>query len=404
MKILQINSVCGIGSTGRIATDIHQMLKKQGHESYIAYGRGEPRNCDNAIRIGYRIDVYSHVALTRVFDRHGFGSKKATEDFIQKVKEIDPDIIHLHNIHGYYINIEVLFEYLKTSNKPVIWTLHDCWAFTGHCVHFDYIGCDRWKTGCFNCPQKLEYPKSIFFDNSYVNYQKKREMFTSLSNLSIVSPSKWLSKQISQSFLKKNRVIVLNNGVDLNVFRPTNSSFRDKYNITDKFIILGVSNFWTKKKGLDYFIQLSKVLEKEEVIVLVGVSESQLSSLPMNIIAIQKTDNQIELAKIYTSADVFVNPTLEEVFGMTNIESLACGTPVISFDTGGCSECFTKETGIVLNDKTTEAIRFGISSLKNGEKSILSYHCEKRVQEFFNINDKYIDYINLYKALGLSQI
>src|SRR5690554_6445846 len=143
MKVLQVNSVCGIGSTGRIATDINNILIEQGHESYIAYGRDLPKNCENAIRIGTKIDNYTHVAKTRLLDKHGFGSIKATKEFINKVIDINPDIIHLHNIHGYYINIEILFDYLKEANKPVVWTLHDCWSFTGHCSNFDYVGCDK---------------------------------------------------------------------------------------------------------------------------------------------------------------------------------------------------------------------------------------------------------------------
>ncbi|MBG0764208.1 MAG: glycosyltransferase [Tissierellales bacterium] len=193
MKVLQINSVCGIGSTGRIATDIHNILIDQGHESYIAYGRDLPKNCDNAIRIGTKIDNYTHVLKTRLLDKHGFGSKQATIEFIDKVKKLNPDIIHLHNIHGYYINIEILFDYIKEAKKPVVWTLHDCWSFTGHCSHFDYIGCEKWKTGCFDCPQKHEYPKSLFFDNSNWNYSKKREIFSGIDEMAIVTPSNWLA-------------------------------------------------------------------------------------------------------------------------------------------------------------------------------------------------------------------
>ena len=235
MKILQINSVCGIGSTGRIATDIHNILIEQGHESYIAYGRDLPKNCDNAIRIGTKIDNYTHVAKTRLLDKHGFGSKQATIEFIESVKELNPDIIHLHNIHGYYINIEILFNYLKEANKPVVWTLHDCWSFTGHCSHFDYIGCNKWRTGCFDCPQKQEYPKSILVDNSKWNYNKKKAIFNGLKKLTIVTPSNWLAELVGDSFLKKYEIITINNGIDTAIFKLRKSGFRYKYNLENKF-------------------------------------------------------------------------------------------------------------------------------------------------------------------------
>ena len=229
MKVLQINSVCGIGSTGRIATDINNILIEQGHESYIAYGRDLPRNCGTSIRIGTKCDNYTHGVLTRVFDKHGFGSRKATQDFIKEVKKLDPDIIHLHNIHGYYINIEILFDYLKEAYKPVIWTLHDCWAFTGHCSYFDYIGCTRWETQCYSCPGKRSYPASAFLDNSKMNYSRKKAIFTGIKNLTIVTPSKWLAGLVKQSYLKKYPVKVINNGIDLEVFRPIKNDLRENY-------------------------------------------------------------------------------------------------------------------------------------------------------------------------------
>ena len=335
MKVLQINSVCGVGSTGRIATDIHSMLTNQGHKSYIAFGRNLPENCNNTIRIGTKYDNYSHIALTRVSDKHGFGSKKATNEFIKEVEKLDPDIIHLHNIHGYYINIEILFEYLKKADKPVIWTLHDCWSFTGHCSHFDYVGCDKWKTGCFNCPEKKSYPASIVFDNSKSNYLMKKELFAGVKNMTIVTPSKWLAELVQKSFLGEYPIKVINNGIDLDVFKPTKSNFRKEHNLENKFIILGVASGWSQRKGFHHFIELSKKIKKDEKIIIVGLTEKQKKSLPHNIIGITRTNNIKELAEIYSVADIYVNLTLEDNFPTTNLEALACGTPVITFDTGG---------------------------------------------------------------------
>lgn len=397
MKVLQINSVCGIGSTGRIATDIHNILIKQGHESYIAYGRDLPKNCENAIRIGTKIDNYTHVAKTRLFDKHGFGSKRATEEFIKEIKKIDPDIIHLHNIHGYYINIEVLFNYLKEANKPVVWTLHDCWAFTGHCAHFDYIGCDKWKSGCSSCPAKREYPSSLLLDSSKINYISKKDIFSGVDNLTIVTPSQWLANLVKESFLQDYPIKVINNGIDLSVFKPTVGNFRDQHNLSDKYIILGVANIWEKRKGLDYFHKMEKSLRDDEVIVLVGLSKKQLEELPEKMVGISRTNNVDELVDIYSSADIFVNPTLEEVMGLTNVEALACGTPVITFDSGGSPECVDDTTGFVVGkgqiDKAIEIIR----GLRDTNKRFDSSVCRNRAKHKYDKNTQNNMYVNIYR-------
>jgi len=399
VKVLQINSVCGIGSTGRIVTDLHNILSKSGHESYIAYGRDVPINCDKPIRIGSKYDNYSHVAITRILDLHGFGSKKATLDFIEKIEHIDPDIIHLHNIHGYYINIKILFEYLKKANKPVVWTLHDCWAITGHCSHFDYIGCDKWKTGCRECLQKREYPRSDFRDNSEDNYINKKTLFTGLRNLTIVTPSHWLANLVKESFLKEYPVVVIKNGIDLETFKPIESDFRIKHGLKNKFVILGVASSWNMKKGLDYFIELSNKLTHDERIVLVGLSEKIQKRLPAKIIGLTKTNDINELAKIYSTADVFVNPTLEEVMGLTNVEALACGTPVITFETGGCVECVDESCGIVVEKGDLNNLINGIRVIKMKNKIVYSESCINRAHLLFNKEERYSEYIELYRKM-----
>ncbi len=388
MKILQINSVCGVGSTGRIATDLYKVLEEQGHECKIAYGRETAPKGIDSIKIGSNLDNYMHVLKTRVFDKHGFGSIKATKKFIEEVKEYDPDVIHLHNIHGYYINIEILFNYLKEANKPVIWTLHDCWAFTGHCAYFDYVECSKWKDGCNKCSQKEGYPTSKVFDNSKLNYEKKRELFTSVKNMTIVTPSKWLANLVKESFLGKYPVEVINNGIDLDIFKPTESDFRERYGLEDKFIVLGVASVWEKRKGLKYFIELSKMLSDDYKIVIVGVNENQKEELPKNILAITRTNNIKELAEIYTSADVFVNPTLEEVLGLTNLEALACGTPVITFNTGGSVECIDKLSGFIVEKKDLLKIKEIIKLLFKNNQYIKETNCINRVRS------KYVDLYN----------
>ena len=393
MKVLQINSVCGIGSTGRIATDIHNKLIEQGHESYIAYGRDLPKNCNNAIRIGSKTDNYSHVAKTRIFDMHGFGSKKATIEFIEKVKELDPDLIHLHNIHGYYINIEILFNYLKEANKPVIWTLHDCWSFTGHCAYFDYVGCDKWKNECHSCPERKSYPVSLVLDNSQDNYLRKKEIFNGVKNLTIVAPSRWLAGLVKESFLKQYPVEVINNGIDLSVFKPTKNNFRDKYNIKDKYVILGVASIWDRRKGLKYFHELAENLHDDEIIVLVGLSEKQLKHLPDRIIGITRTNNVNELVDIYSSADVFVNPTLEDNFPTTNLEALACGTPVITFNTGGSIESVFDKCGCISKEKSVKSLIESMAKIRSGnfDKKKCIYH-----STLYNKSIKFDEYLRCY--------
>lgn len=400
MKVLQINSVCGIGSTGRIATDIHNILIENGHKSYIAYGRDLPKNCDNAIKIGNKVDNYAHVAKTRLLDMHGFGSKQTTIEFINKVKELDPDIIHLHNIHGYYMNVEILFDYLKESNKPVVWTLHDCWSFTGHCAYFDYVGCDKWKTGCYNCPEKKAYPSSLIFDNSKNNYLNKKEIFTGVKNLTIVTPSQWLANLVQESFLNEYPVNVINNGIDLNIFRPKASDFRKNFNLNGKLIILGVASVWNRRKGLKYFVELADKVSEDEVIVLVGLTDKQMNQIPENIIGITRTNNVDELVDIYSSADIFVNPTLEDNFPTTNLEALACGTPVITFDTGGSGESISNNCGYVLDENSISQIYEKIQDNKRKGKSKLENSLRQHAENFYDKNVKYGEYIDLYKLLN----
>ena len=336
-----INSVCGIGSTGRICTDLAETLSQNGHEVKIAYGRGDvPDNFKHyAIKIGNDFDVKLHVLYSRIFDNTGFGSYKATKKFLEWVKEYNPDVIHLHNIHGYYINIELLFDYLAKAKKRVIWTLHDCWAFTGHCPHFSFVKCDKWKYGCSNCPQKRGYPSSYVFDSSCLNWKRKKKIFTSVSNMTLITPSEWLAKLVRKSFLGKYPIKVINNGIDTDVFKPTLGNFRQNHNLMNKKILLGVSNQWTERKGLNDFIKLSSMISDDYRIVLVGLSDKQISSLPNNkIIGIRRTQSTKELAEIYTMADVFLNLSYEESFGLTTIEAISCGTAVIVYDTTALSE------------------------------------------------------------------
>lgn len=334
-----VNSVCGIRSTGRICTDLATELEAQGNEVKIAYGRENvPEQFQKyAIRIGTDMDIKLHGVKARLFDDAGFGSKVATAKFIKWVKEYDPDVIHLHNIHGYYINIEILFKYLKKCGKPVIWTLHDCWSFTGHCAYFDYVSCQFWIDGCRLCPQKKEYPKS-YFDGSKKNWKKKRQILTGVPNLTIITPSEWLSRLVKSSYLKEYKVETINNGIDINVFKEIPSKLKEQYGLSDKKIILGVASVWDKRKGLDYIKKVAVGLDDKYQVVVIGLTQAQSIELPKNVITISRTDSAKELAAWYSAADVFINPTMEDNYPTTNLEAIACGTPVITFDTGGSPE------------------------------------------------------------------
>lgn len=358
MKVIQINSVCGVGSTGRIALDIHNSLTEQGHESFIAYGKEPAKGCDKAIRIGSDLDVNIHGLYTRIFDRHGLASNKATEKLIKTIEKIQPDIVHLHNMHGYYLNYEIFFKFLKVSGLPVVWTLHDCWPFTGHCAYFTFVGCDRWQKGCYDCPQKQNYPGSFFLDNSRENYERKKKAFTGINNLTIVTPSNWLANLVKDSFLREHEIAVVPNGIDTAVFRPVKSSFKAKHNIENRFMILGVASVWDKRKGLEHFVELAGMLQQDEVIVLVGLTQKQISRLPGNIIGISRTNNVHELVEIYSAADVFLNPTLEDNYPTVNLEAQACGTYTITFDSGGSGETIIDSSlGRICSERDAKELR-----------------------------------------------
>lgn len=368
MRILMINVDCGTGSTGRICTDLAEALEKQGHEVRIAYGRDViPQK--NAIRIGNDFDVYGHVLQARLFDRMGFGSKRATKKFIEWVKEYDPDVIHLHNIHGYYINIEVLFSYLKTCGKKIIWTLHDCWAFTGHTPYCDVVNCKRWENGCHNCPLKWSYPKSII-DRSHDNWEKKKSIFEGLDDLVVITPSKWLSKNVKSSFLCKYQVNVINNGIDTTKFSFVESDFKASHGIEKKFMLLGVATSWDDMKGYSDYLKLAEILGSDFQVVLIGLTKKQIKRLPTNVVGIERTSGIKELAEIYSAADLYINLSYCENYPTVNIEAMACGTPVLTYRSGGSPEIVEKYGGVIVERGDVESVAKKCLEIKNGVREI----------------------------------
>jgi len=371
---------------------------QNGWQSIIAYGRGNRPSASDKLRIGSDVNLYTNAVLARLFDNEGFSAKQATRQLINKIKSIKPDVIHLHNLHGYYSNIALLFEYLSQTDIPVVWTLHDCWPLTGHCTYFDYIQCTRWKTGCFSCPQKKEYPASYFCDNSEQNYLKKKEIFTSVKNMQLIAPSMWLAGLVKQSFLAKYPVRVINNGINLKIFRPSpTAAVREKYQLGGKKLILGVAGIWNERKGLRYFEELNKLLSENEQIVLVGLTPKQIKQLPLGILGLGRTESAEELAAWYSAADVFLNPSSEETFGLTTAEALACGTPVIVLNATASPELVSPETGLIVPKDDFFKLFYAVTEILNKGKESYSKACTARAQNLYDGTERYQDYMSVYR-------
>lgn len=400
MKTVLINS-CNFGSTGNIMLEIAETAENGGYTAAVCY----PQSRDNSRKqkekdfvIGTRFSRNIHLQLAGITGLNGCFSYFSTLKLLKKLDKVKPDIIHLHNLHNCYINLSMLFKYIKKHNIKTVWTLHDCWAFTGHCPHFDMIGCDKWKTGCYSCPQYKEYPKSLF-DNSKYMYRLKKKWFTGIKDMTIVTPSEWLAGLVKESYLKDYPVKVINNGIDLNVFKPTESDFREKYALENKYIVLGVAFGWGRRKGLDVFVELARRLDKEKYkIVLVGTDDNIDKLLPDNIISIHRTQNQTELAEIYTAADVFANPTREENYPTVNMESVACGTPVVTFNTGGSPEMFDETCGAAVAKDDNDAMYNEIIRICEAKPYSMEA-CIKKAKGF-DKNEKFGEYIRLYEVLN----
>lgn len=398
MKILAINALPN-GSTGTIMRGILDTAKEEKTiESVSFYGnwKGCSPTYSSSIRYGYRIENLINAAISKCFGFHNVLSIFGTVSLIKKIDSFKPDIIHLHNLHLWTICLPLLFNYIKKHKIKVIWTLHDCWSFTGQCPHFIIARCNKWKTGCHDCPQLSVYPASKM-DRTRTMWKLKRKWFTGVDEMTIVTPSQWLADLVKQSYLKDYLVKVINNGIDLNIFKPTESDFRKKHHLENKFILLGVAFGWGKRKGLDVFIELAKRLDCHFQIVLVGTNEDIDKQLPEKIISVHRTANQEELAKLYTVADLFVNPTREENFPTVNMESIACGTPVVTFKTGGSPEIPDETCGSVVPCDDIDALEKEIKRVCTGQP-FTKEACLKRAKEHFDMNDRFKEYIELYNS------
>lgn len=406
-KLLQINPVVRIStSTGRIMQEIGELAMQNGWESYIAYGYGRDgdKPCSSQlVSVGDKWDVRFHGLMTRLFDRHGLASKQATRQFIEQVKQINPDIIHIHNIHGYFLNYQILFDYLATCRKPVIWTVHDCWLYTGHCYHYAYARCNKWETHCRKCPQKTAFPTSYCIDRSSQNYTDKRNAFTSIPKplMRLVTVSNWMRNEMSRSFLKDYDYQVIHNGIDTQVFAPWDTAaIKRQYHIpSDKHILLGVASIWSDEKGLAEFRQMATQLHEDEVIVMVGVSEAIKKQLPENIIAIARTENIHQLAALYAASTAFVNPTWQDNYPTVNMEAIACGTPVVTYRTGGSIETITPDTGRIVEQGDVEGLLRAVREIEQKGSVYFTPHCRNYALAHFKKEERYADYLNLYEEM-----
>ena len=402
LKLIQINVVANSGSTGKIAEQIGRMAQNNGWKCYMAYGRWVYNSSLELYKIGSKKDIYLHGIKSILFDKHAFGSKKATEALIYWIQEINPDIIHIHNIHGYYLNLPILFDFLANLGKPIVMTLHDCWTVTGHCVHFQDIGCYKWINGCNHCPNLKGYPKSFLLDNSRNNWNIKKESFHKiLPLLTIVPVCNWLENVISQSYLKHASRKVIVNGIDLNVFKPNEniSNIKSKYQIRDKFVILAVSNVWNVTKGWNDVLWLREQMSDDVTFIIVGVSLKQKKNLPKGIIGICHTEDVNELVELYSMADVFVNPTYQDTLPTVSIEALACGTPVVSYDTGGSSDIIDENVGRLVKRGSRDLLLSSIDKIKDIGKENFYKKCREKAEMHFNKEDRYKEYMQLYYQL-----
>lgn len=387
-RLLQVNVTANWGSTGKIAEQIGVCAMARGWKSYVAYGRMMNPSKSELIKIGTTLDVYEHYAENRLLDKEGLASRRATKAFLKKIDEIQPDVVHLHNIHDHYLNYQILFEYLNKTGVKVVWTFHDCWAFTGNCYHFVWQNCMKWQKECHDCVSR-----NRFVDRSYDNYRLKERLFAGCNNLIIVPCSYWMGNFVRHSFLKDKPMQVIHNGIDLNIFKPMQETAKND----GKFRIIAVSNVWLPYKGLNDIFKLRVMLPDDFEIVMVGLAERQMNTLPAGIRGIQRTQSIQELVTLYNEADVLVNPTYADTFPTVNLEALACGTPVITYRTGGSPEAVDEKTGVVVEQGNVDALADAIVHMR--EHPLSSTDCRKRAELCFDKDRCFGEYVHLYERL-----
>lgn len=398
MKVLQINAVSGISSTGRICSELSDYLNNNGHEGYIAYSAGIPYR--KGYKIGNKFDAKFHSLLSRVFGLQAYFSSHATHKLLSYISDLKPDLVHLHNLHSNYINLKLLLNYLAANDIPTVITLHDCWFYTGKCTYYTVDNCYNWKTGCGECPRLKKDNPSWFFDRTPKMLQDKKELLQRIPRLAVVGVSDWITDEARKSYMSSARVLTrIYNWIELDVFKPVDgSAVRQKLGITDKYVILGVASGWSNAKGLDKFIELANIIPTEMKIVLVGGLKSNIN-LPNNIIHIPETHNVAELVEYYSMADVYVHLSPEETFGKVIAEALSCGTPAIVLNSTACPEIVGDECGIILNEYHPSAVLKAIMTISEKGKSFYSTNAVNRVGQKFNAKLIIEEFTTLYKQM-----
>lgn len=406
MKLLQINPVVRENtSTGKIMRGIGDLTISSGWESYIAYSRardGIIPHTSKLIPVGDKADLAVHAIGTRLFDAHGLASKRATRELIRRIEDVSPDIIQIHNVHGYFLNYPMLCDFLGRSGIPVVWTAHDCWLFTGHCYHYSSAGCYRWKTGCYSCPLKTSFPASWLLDRSERNYELKKKSLTGMKNLHLVAASEWMKKEMSESFLSGVPCTVIHNGIDLDVFKPSNNEqTKGKYGINTPHYVIAVASIWLKEKGFDDLMRLAGILDEDNTLVMVGrMTKKQEKVLPGNVIHIPRTSDATALAELYSGAVAFLNPTWQDNYPTVNLEAIACGTPVITYRTGGSPESVTDKTGFIVEQGDIDSIAKIINDIIGNNSYLYGLNCREYALAHFDKEKCFREYIDLYESLA----
>ncbi len=406
MRLLQINPVVRENtSTGKIMRELGELAQAAGWESYIAYSQardGVPPHSSQLVPVGNRLDLLVHWLATRLFDAHGLASKRATRQLIRRIREIDPDVVHIHNVHGYFLNYPLLLSYLAERGKPVVWTVHDCWLFTGHCYHYVAAGCDRWQSGCYDCPQKRAFPTSWLLDRSRRNYAAKQKALTGLPDLTLVTVSDWMRREVAKSFLKDVPCRVIHNGIDLDTFQPMpDPQVQERFGIPATHYVLAVASIWLPEKGIADLVRLAGLLAPDEGLVLVGrIGEEQKSTFPAGVTFIPRTENAAALAALYSGALALVNPTWQDNYPTVNLEAIACGTPVITYRTGGSVESVTPQTGFVVEQGCVDGMADCIRTIRAQGKDHYAEACRAYALQHFDKKQRFQDYIRLYESLA----
>ncbi len=400
MKILQINTTCGRGSTGKIAVGISRLLCREGAESRILYCTGQSDEPESVLCSSPRY-VKTQALRARLLGNWGFNSAAPTKRMIAEIERFEPDIVHLHNIHGHDCDLARLFTYFREHRTRLVWTFHDCWAFTGYCPHFTMAGCDAWLRGCGECPQKREF--SWLLDRSHTLLERKKTLFCG-QDLTVVTPSHWLAELTERSILAGTPTRVIPNGIDLSIFRPTKSDFRERHGLADKRILLAVAFGWGVRKGLDILLDIARRLPPDCQLVLVGTTDAIDRTLPDHVLSIHRTQDQHELAAIYSAADVLLNPTREENYPTVHLEALACGTPVVTFRTGGAPEMLDDTCGMTVPVNDAEALLAAALQVSDLHRTAspgapFTANACLAASRDFDANGRFADYIALYREL-----